>query len=167
MSKVRLMSYDGWLALPAAVRERLGLSTGHQLELVGGAIVLRPTGAAAGMDGGTRTWVRDTTATSPPSGGTMWQTMPPSSPRYDTPETVCRSPAGRATRRSRSSRASGGVRWTSNGRDAFKAASSREVLPGSSSIGRTATRHSHQVLADRAAFQVQVSHCLSVASRAG
>src|SRR4051812_35690858 len=167
MSKVRLMSYDGWLALPADVRERLGLSTGHQLELVGGAIVLRPTGAAAGMDGGTRTWVRDTMAASPPSGGTMWQTMPPASPRYDTAETVCRSPAGRTTRRSRSSRASGGVRWTSNGSGAFRAASSREVLPGSSSIGRTATRHSHQVLADRAAFQVQGSHYLSVASRAG
>ena len=47
MPKVRL-SYDGWLALPAAMREKLGLSTGYQLELelVGGAIVLRPTGAA-------------------------------------------------------------------------------------------------------------------------
>ena len=47
MPKVRL-SYDGWLALPAAVRQKLGLSTGHQLELelVGGAIVLRPAGAA-------------------------------------------------------------------------------------------------------------------------
>src|SRR4051794_18015434 len=47
MPKVRL-SYDGWLALPAAEREKLGLSTGHQLELelVGGAVVLRPTGAA-------------------------------------------------------------------------------------------------------------------------
>src|SRR4051794_26320180 len=90
-----MMSYDGWLALPADVRERLGLSTGHQLELVGGAIVLRPTGAA-GMDGGTRTWVRDTMAALPPSGGTMWQTMPPSSPRYDTSETVCRSPGPRA-----------------------------------------------------------------------
>src|SRR5436305_979579 len=46
MPKVRL-SYDGWLALPVAVREKLGLSTGHQLELelVGGAIVLRPAGA--------------------------------------------------------------------------------------------------------------------------
>jgi AbrB family looped-hinge helix DNA binding protein len=47
MPKVRL-SYDGWLALPPAVREKLGLSTGHQLELelVGGAIVLRPADAA-------------------------------------------------------------------------------------------------------------------------
>jgi len=41
MPKVRL-SYDGWLALPAAVRKKLGLSTGYQPELVGGAIVLRP-----------------------------------------------------------------------------------------------------------------------------
>jgi antitoxin component of MazEF toxin-antitoxin module len=42
------LSHDGWLALPPAVRKELGLSTGHQLELelVGGAIVLRPTGAA-------------------------------------------------------------------------------------------------------------------------
>jgi hypothetical protein len=30
-----------------AVRERLGLSTGYPLELVGGAIVLRPADAAA------------------------------------------------------------------------------------------------------------------------
>ena len=46
MPKVRL-SYDGWVALPAAVRQKLGLSTGYQLELelVGGAIVLRPAGA--------------------------------------------------------------------------------------------------------------------------
>src|SRR5438045_1945848 len=46
MPKVRL-SYDGWLALPAAVRKKLGLSTGYQLELelVGGVIVLRPAGA--------------------------------------------------------------------------------------------------------------------------
>jgi hypothetical protein len=48
MPKVRL-SYDGWLALPAAVRRKLGRSTGYQLELelVGGAIVLRPAGAAS------------------------------------------------------------------------------------------------------------------------
>ena len=47
MPKVRL-SYDGWLALPAAVRKKLGLSTGCQLELelAAGAIVLRPAGAA-------------------------------------------------------------------------------------------------------------------------
>jgi AbrB family looped-hinge helix DNA binding protein len=47
MPKVRL-NYDGWLALPADVRKKLGLATGYQLELelVGGAIVLRPVGAA-------------------------------------------------------------------------------------------------------------------------
>jgi AbrB family looped-hinge helix DNA binding protein len=46
MPKVRL-NYDGWLALPADVRKKLGLATGYQLELelVGGAIVLRPVGA--------------------------------------------------------------------------------------------------------------------------
>jgi AbrB family looped-hinge helix DNA binding protein len=45
MPKVRL-NYDGWLALPADVRKKLGLATGHQLELelVGGVIVLRPIG---------------------------------------------------------------------------------------------------------------------------
>jgi bifunctional DNA-binding transcriptional regulator/antitoxin component of YhaV-PrlF toxin-antitoxin module len=45
MPKVRL-NYDGWLALPADVRKKLGLATGYQLEfeLVGGAIVLRAAG---------------------------------------------------------------------------------------------------------------------------
>ena len=43
MSTVRL-NYDGWLALPAAVRQRLGLITGDRLdlELVDGVITLRP-----------------------------------------------------------------------------------------------------------------------------
>ena len=43
MTKVRV-SYDGWLALPAAVRKRLGLSTGDELglELVDGGVLLRP-----------------------------------------------------------------------------------------------------------------------------
>src|SRR5918993_2022895 len=51
MPKVRL-NYDGWLALPMAVRKRLGLSAGQQLELelVGGAIVLRPTGSVSAAD---------------------------------------------------------------------------------------------------------------------
>ena len=53
MPKVRL-SYDGWLALPAAVRRKLGLSTGYQLELelVAGAIVLRPAGVAGPVPAG-------------------------------------------------------------------------------------------------------------------
>src|SRR5690348_2295092 len=40
---------DGWLALPATVRKRLGLSTGDQLELelIDGNIVLRPARADA------------------------------------------------------------------------------------------------------------------------
>jgi AbrB family looped-hinge helix DNA binding protein len=50
MTKVRV-HHDGWLALPAAVREKLGLSTGNQLELelVDSSIVLRPvrSGTAA------------------------------------------------------------------------------------------------------------------------
>jgi bifunctional DNA-binding transcriptional regulator/antitoxin component of YhaV-PrlF toxin-antitoxin module len=38
------MHYEGWLALPAAFRQKLGLSKGTALEaeLVGGTIVLRP-----------------------------------------------------------------------------------------------------------------------------
>ena len=43
MSTVRL-NYDGWLALPAAVRQKFGLVTGDrlELELSGDGIVLRP-----------------------------------------------------------------------------------------------------------------------------
>jgi antitoxin component of MazEF toxin-antitoxin module len=39
------LHYEGWLALPAAFRQKLGLSKGAALdaELVGGTIVLRPT----------------------------------------------------------------------------------------------------------------------------
>ncbi len=38
------MHYDGWLALPAAVRQKLGVTTGDQLkvEFTGGTVVLRP-----------------------------------------------------------------------------------------------------------------------------
>src|SRR5947199_2801937 len=53
MPTVRI-NYDGWLALPAAVRQRLHLNTGDQLdlELTGGTIVLRPAqaGVAAAPD---------------------------------------------------------------------------------------------------------------------
>jgi bifunctional DNA-binding transcriptional regulator/antitoxin component of YhaV-PrlF toxin-antitoxin module len=53
MPNIRL-KYDGWLALPVAARQKLGLSTGDELaiEIVGGAIVLRPAraGAGAGAD---------------------------------------------------------------------------------------------------------------------
>ena len=43
MSTVRL-NYDGWLALPAAVRQKLGVTTGDllELELSGEAVTLRP-----------------------------------------------------------------------------------------------------------------------------
>jgi AbrB family looped-hinge helix DNA binding protein len=43
MAKVRV-NYDGWLALPAAVRQKLGLVTGDrlELELAGDIITLRP-----------------------------------------------------------------------------------------------------------------------------
>jgi bifunctional DNA-binding transcriptional regulator/antitoxin component of YhaV-PrlF toxin-antitoxin module len=49
------LHYDGWPALPAAFRQKLGLSKGTALEaeLVGGTIVLRP--AAAGLKRPART----------------------------------------------------------------------------------------------------------------
>ncbi len=48
MTKVRL-NYDGWLSLPTAVRQKLGLTTGDQLELelADGSIVLRPVRSGA------------------------------------------------------------------------------------------------------------------------
>src|SRR3954452_24193576 len=51
MTKVRL-NFDGWLALPTAVRQKLGLTTGDQLdlELSDGGIVLRPVRSGAGAD---------------------------------------------------------------------------------------------------------------------
>jgi AbrB family looped-hinge helix DNA binding protein len=41
------LHYDGWLALPAGLRQKLGLKSGDRLEaeLVGGVIVLRPAAA--------------------------------------------------------------------------------------------------------------------------
>jgi bifunctional DNA-binding transcriptional regulator/antitoxin component of YhaV-PrlF toxin-antitoxin module len=43
------LHYDGWLALPADFRRKLGLGKGQALEaqLVGGTIVLRPAGMKA------------------------------------------------------------------------------------------------------------------------
>jgi AbrB family looped-hinge helix DNA binding protein len=51
MPNVRL-KYDGWLVLPTAARQRLGLSTGDELaiEITGGAIVLRPARTTAGAE---------------------------------------------------------------------------------------------------------------------
>jgi AbrB family looped-hinge helix DNA binding protein len=48
MTKVRVR-HDGWLALPAAVRQKLGLSTGDQLELelADGGVLLRPVRSGA------------------------------------------------------------------------------------------------------------------------
>ena len=48
MTRVRI-NYDGWLSLPTAVRQKLGLTTGDQLELEvsGGSIVLRPVRSGA------------------------------------------------------------------------------------------------------------------------
>src|SRR5947209_938780 len=46
MTRVRI-NYDGWLSLPTAVRQKLGLATGDQLELElsDGGILLRPVRA--------------------------------------------------------------------------------------------------------------------------
>ena len=43
MQKIQLY-YNGWLALPASMRQKLGLATGDrlELELTDGVIVLRP-----------------------------------------------------------------------------------------------------------------------------
>ncbi len=47
MPKVRV-NYEGWIALPASVRQRFGISTGDQLELevIDGRISLRPLNAS-------------------------------------------------------------------------------------------------------------------------
>ncbi len=46
------LHYDGWLALPADFRRKLGLGKGQSLEaqLVGGTIVLRPVGGKAASE---------------------------------------------------------------------------------------------------------------------
>jgi bifunctional DNA-binding transcriptional regulator/antitoxin component of YhaV-PrlF toxin-antitoxin module len=51
MPKVR-MNYDGWLALPAAMRQKLGVDTGNELEVevVDGRIVLRPLKSAVAAE---------------------------------------------------------------------------------------------------------------------
>ena len=48
MTRVRIKD-DGWLSLPTAVRQKLGLATGDQLELElsDGGILLRPVRAGA------------------------------------------------------------------------------------------------------------------------
>ena len=51
MTTIRI-NYDGWLSLPTAVRQKLGLTTGDQLtvELSGGNIVLRPVRSGTTAD---------------------------------------------------------------------------------------------------------------------
>ena len=45
------LHYDGWLALPAALRRKLGLGNGAalEIELVDGTIVLRPSSQGYGL----------------------------------------------------------------------------------------------------------------------
>ncbi len=47
------LHYEGWLALPTGLRQKLGLKSGDQLEaeLVRGTIVLRPAGRATSPQG--------------------------------------------------------------------------------------------------------------------
>jgi AbrB family looped-hinge helix DNA binding protein len=46
------VNHDGWLALPAAVRQKLGLVTGDQLvlELAGDTVTLRPPRSGSVID---------------------------------------------------------------------------------------------------------------------
>jgi bifunctional DNA-binding transcriptional regulator/antitoxin component of YhaV-PrlF toxin-antitoxin module len=75
------LHYDGWLALPAALRRKLGLGKGVALEveLVDGTIVLRPSSEGQGSAIG-----REREATEPPVN--LASSAPPS-PRADTPAT--------------------------------------------------------------------------------
>ena len=75
------LHYDGWLALPAALRRKLGLGNGAalELELVDGTIVLRPSGEGRGSAAG-----RGRKATEPP---VDLASAAPLSPRADTPAT--------------------------------------------------------------------------------
>ena len=72
------LHYDGWLALPAALRHKLGLDKGAELglELVDGAIVLRPSGGERGPAIGREE------PTEPP---VALASAAPPSPRADTP----------------------------------------------------------------------------------
>jgi AbrB family looped-hinge helix DNA binding protein len=51
MPRVRV-NYEGWIALPAAVRQRFGINTGDQLEIeiANGSIVLRPASGPSAAD---------------------------------------------------------------------------------------------------------------------
>ena len=51
MAKIQI-NYDGWLSLPTAVRRKLGLTTGDQLqlELADGSITLRPVRSGTTAD---------------------------------------------------------------------------------------------------------------------
>jgi len=73
------LHYDGWLALPAALRLELGLDKEAELELelVDGTIVLRPSGEGQGSAAG-----RGRKATEPP---VNLASAAPLSPRADTP----------------------------------------------------------------------------------
>ena len=75
------LHYDGWLALPAALRRKLGLDMGAalELELIDGTIVLRPSAEGRGSAAG-----RGREPTEPPADPAS---AAASSPRADTPAT--------------------------------------------------------------------------------
>jgi AbrB family looped-hinge helix DNA binding protein len=81
MSQVRL-NYDGWLALPANVRQALDLATGDRLdvELADGAVTLRPARQA-----GTAAAPRATATSEPTSAASSPSTVKrgPGRPRKD------------------------------------------------------------------------------------
>ena len=82
------LHYEGWLALPAAFRQKLGLSTGMALEaeLIDGTIVLRPSSKGRGSAG------REQEAIEPP----VELASPIPAPLIDAPATRQRS-RGRKT----------------------------------------------------------------------
>ena len=78
MTKVRV-KYDGWLSLPVAIRQKLGLSADDQLELelADGGIFLRPVRSGADV----RAAAPEPVATAEPAGRT--EPAPPAAAATD------------------------------------------------------------------------------------
>jgi AbrB family looped-hinge helix DNA binding protein len=82
MAKVRV-NYDGWLALPATVRQRLDLSTGDELELelVDGGVVLRPLRSTAAGEASPESVTAEPAAPEPPPAAASVVERDPGRPR--------------------------------------------------------------------------------------